>query len=596
MKDGKQPTTKATRSELVALVDSLRGQVAALEGTLRSSNGTRELLDNIQDGILVIDAATHTIREINPMAATMFGAPREQIQGHECFEFICPAQRGACPVTDLGVAVDHAERQMVTKDGGRRPILKTVARMTLGGDDVLVESFMDISEQKQAEEELRALALRHDTLLAAIPEIVMEVDNDKVYTWANQAGSEFFGEDVVGNEAADFFEGEQQVYETVEPVFKGTEGTVYVESWQRRQDGEKRLLAWWCRSLADGEGNVTGALSSAHDITERKQAEENLAAAASEWRETFDAMDDSVALLNEKGEVLRCNAATVRLTGRDYKQIVGRPCFEVLHGTKTRRAGCPQMRARRTQKNETHIFKQDGHWLRVGFQPQFDTEGGFAGGVHIVSDVTELKQVEQELQTSVGQLQSIVEQVIAAIGGIVEARDPYTSGHEQRVSQLATAIAKRMKLDDDVVTGVRVAALLHDVGKITVPSEILTKPGRLTEIEFELIKTHSQATYDVLHSIEFHWPVAAAALQHHERLDGSGYPQGLDESRIILEARILAVADVVEAMASHRPYRAALGVDLALDEIKKNRGKLYDSDVVDACVGLFRTNGGFAFQ
>ena len=212
-----------------------------------------------------------------------------------------------------------------------------------------------------------------------------------------------------------------------------------------------------------------------------------------------------------------------------------------------------------------------------------------------MSDVTELKQAEQDLQSSVGQLQSVIEQVIAAIGGMVEARDPYTAGHEERVSQLATAIAEQMSLDEDTVTGVRVAALLHDVGKITVPSEILTKPGRLTPIEFDLIKTHAQATYDVLHSIEFHWPVALAALQHHERLDGSGYPQGLDSERIIPEARILAVADVVEAMASHRPYRQALGVDLALEEITKNRGRLYDPDVVDACLALFRKKS-FAFQ
>ena len=152
-----------------------------------------------------------------------------------------------------------------------------------------------------------------------------------------------------------------------------------------------------------------------------------------------------------------------------------------------------------------------------------------------------------------------------------------------------------MGLDENVVTGVRVAALMHDVGKITVPSELLTKPGLLSEVEFELIKTHARASYDVLRGIDFRWPVAEVALQHHERLDGSGYPQGLDESHIILEARILAVADVVEAMASHRPYRAALGMGLALEEIEKNRGRLYDSDAVDACVALFQENG-FAFN
>ena len=239
MKDTKLPRTKATRSELIALVTTLRGQVVDLENALRGSDGTRELLENIQDGILVIDAASHRIREVNPMAATMFGATRDQIQGHECFEFICPAQRGACPVTDLGATVDHAERQMLTRGSDRKPILKTVARMNLGGDDVLVESFMDISDRRQAEDALQALAMRHDALLAAIPEIVMEVDNDKVYTWANEAGKEFFGEDVVGKEASSFFEGEQETYRTVAPVFKGTRGPVYVESWQRRKGGEK---------------------------------------------------------------------------------------------------------------------------------------------------------------------------------------------------------------------------------------------------------------------------------------------------------------------------------------------------------------------
>ncbi len=331
MKVTKQPTTKATPTELVALVDSLRGQVATLENTLQSSDGTRELLENIQDGILVIDAATHRIREINPMAATMFGAPRDKIMGHECFEFICPAERGACPVTDLGVAVDHAERQMVTRGGGRKPILKTVARMTLGGDDVLVESFMDIGEQKRIEEELRALALRHDALLAAIPEIVMEVDNHKLYTWANQAGKEFFGEDVVGKEAASFFEGEQQTYETVAPVFKGNEGTVYVESWQRRRDGERRLLAWWCRTLKDESGNVTGALSSAHDITERKAAEEALAASEERYRTLTELSQDMIFIIDRDDCVEYVNAAAAAALGRRADEAVGKPRCELFH-------------------------------------------------------------------------------------------------------------------------------------------------------------------------------------------------------------------------------------------------------------------------
>jgi len=148
-----------------------------------------------------------------------------------------------------------------------------------------------------------------------------------------------------------------------------------------------------------------------------------------------------------------------------------------------------------------------------------------------------------------------------------------------------------MGLDEETVTGVRVASLLHDVGKITVPTEILSKPGRLSEVEFQLIRTHPQASHDVLHGIEFPWPVAEVALQHHERLDGSGYPRGLAGDEIILEARILAVADVVEAMASHRPYRPALGIDAALEEIEQHSGGLYDAEVAEACVELFRRQG-----
>ena len=354
----------------------------------------------------------------------------------------------------------------------------------------------------------------------------------------------------------------------------------------------------WChitsRKSIDASGQVCFD-NTIEDITERKEAEDRLAAAASEWRETFDAMSDSVALLDEDGKVLRCNTATVRLVGRDFEQIIGRPCHEVFPKSETWCVGCPQLEARRSLKTETMLIQQDGRWQQVTFQPRTDAQGEFAGVIHIVSDVTALKQTEQELQSTVQHLQSIVEQVIVAIGGIVEARDPYTAGHEQRVSRLAMAIARRMGLDEGVVAGVRVAGLVHDVGKTTVPTEILTKPGLLSAVEFELIKAHSQASHDVLQGIEFRWPVAQAALQHHERLDGSGYPQGLDAGQIILEARILAVADVVEAMSSHRPYREALGVDAALEEIKKKRGTLFDPNAVDACVALFRKNG-FSFD
>jgi HD-GYP domain-containing protein (c-di-GMP phosphodiesterase class II) len=170
-------------------------------------------------------------------------------------------------------------------------------------------------------------------------------------------------------------------------------------------------------------------------------------------------------------------------------------------------------------------------------------------------------------------------------------RDPYTAGHERRVAEIAVAIGRDFGFDDRRLEGLRVAGYLHDVGKMTIPSEILSKPGKLSAIEFQLIQGHARASYDVLKDVEFPWPVAQVALQHHERIDGSGYPQGLKGEAIMLEARIMAVADVVEAMSSHRPYRPGLGIAKALAEIERGRGTAYDIQAADACLRLFREKG-----
>lgn len=192
-------------------------------------------------------------------------------------------------------------------------------------------------------------------------------------------------------------------------------------------------------------------------------------------------------------------------------------------------------------------------------------------------------------------LQKSLEQSIAAIADTVEARDPYTAGHQRRVGELAVAIAREMRLPDEKIHGIRLAATIHDLGKIQVPAEILAKPGRLTKVEFMLIQAHPQAGYDILKGVDFPWPIADIVLQHHEKLDGSGYPQGLKDGQILLESRIMTVADVVEAMSSHRPYRAALGIEAALAEIERGRGGAYDPAVADACLKLFR-DGRFAFS
>lgn len=183
-----------------------------------------------------------------------------------------------------------------------------------------------------------------------------------------------------------------------------------------------------------------------------------------------------------------------------------------------------------------------------------------------------------------------MEDTINALASALEMRDPYTAGHQRCVAELTNAIARDMNFSDHDIKGLRLASLIHDIGKIQVPSEILSKPGKLTEFEYGLIKTHAQAGYDIMKRIEFPWPIADIVYQHHERIDGSGYPQGLKGDDILLQARIMAVADVVEAMSSHRPYRPALGIDEALEEISLNKGTLYDDDVADSCIRLFKEN------
>jgi HD-GYP domain-containing protein (c-di-GMP phosphodiesterase class II) len=204
---------------------------------------------------------------------------------------------------------------------------------------------------------------------------------------------------------------------------------------------------------------------------------------------------------------------------------------------------------------------------------------------------SELMRANEERMQNIDRLRKTLSSTIQALADTVEVRDPYTAGHQRRVSDLARAIATEMCLAAEQIDGIRITSVIHDIGKISVPAEILSKPTRLSNTEFNLIKQHSESGYGILKDIDFIWPVAQIVLQHHERIDGSGYPRALKGEEILIEARILAVADVVEAMASHRPYRPGLGIDAALTEIEKNSGIFYDKTVADTCLILFREKG-----
>ncbi|MET0106022.1 MAG: HD domain-containing phosphohydrolase [Sedimenticola sp.] len=330
------------------------------------------------------------------------------------------------------------------------------------------------------------------------------------------------------------------------------------------------------------------------DITERKWAQEALRSSEERYRLIFEQGGDSIILLDPRsGEILDFNEQTYKTLGYSKVEFADLkiPDFECSES--------PQEVERHFQtilESGGDVFAtkhrtKDGNILDVQVTARTITLGGNPYIQAIFNDFTERNRAEQERRENIERLHGVLVKTIQAIALTVEKRDPYTAGHQERVSDLASAIAVEMGLGEEQVEGIRMGAMIHDIGKVYVPGEFLNRPGKLTEDEFSIIKTHAQVGYDIVKDIDFAWPVAEMILQHHERLNGSGYPNGLKGEEIILEARIMAVADVVEAISSHRPYRPGLGMDVALGEITDNRGTFYDPDAVDACLRLFNEKG-----
>jgi putative nucleotidyltransferase with HDIG domain len=238
---------------------------------------------------------------------------------------------------------------------------------------------------------------------------------------------------------------------------------------------------------------------------------------------------------------------------------------------------------------ELQMRHADGHsvWVSVSIDPVVDAQGNVMESRSMAIDISKRKRAEEERSHFAEQLQRSLLQAIRAIALTIEKRDPYTAGHQERVADLAVNIGRKLGLDEYQLEGIKLGALIHDIGKISIPAEILSRPGKLGEEMYSIIKSHPRSGYEIISGIEFPWPLAEMVLQHHERLDGSGYPEGLKGEQILLNARILMVADVVEAMASYRPYRPALGIDKALEEIVRGQGEQYDPQVVDACLKVF---------
>ena len=336
---------------------------------------------------------------------------------------------------------------------------------------------------------------------------------------------------------------------------------------------------------------VGRALEAAADHRARLAAEAALRASETRYRRMVETAAEGIVVVDEDFDIVFSNERMATMLGYQPGELIGKHAddLHVAEDLEFRRDHEKRRRAGESSKYQRRFRKADGGelWVSVSASPIFDDEGTFAGSLSMIADISEQRDAEGRLLAALGG-------TVAAMGALVEMRDPYTAGHELRTAELVVAIGHELGVDQNDIETLDLTARMHDIGQIAVPAEILTRPGRLTENEFTLVKAHPQVAYDILSPIDFGRPIADVILQHHERLDGSGYPGGLKDEEIMLEARILAVADVVEAMSSHRPYRPALGVEAALAEIAAGAGRLYDARVVAACEQAFVA--GFEFK
>lgn len=358
----------------------------------------------------------------------------------------------------------------------------------------------------------------------------------------------------------------------------------------RRVDGSGFLAEVNCKRLELAGRNMHAAFL--RDITKRTEFDEAYAVAEMKFAAAFASSGDAINVTRvEDGVYVEVNEGFTRLTGYSAEEVVGQGASELELWAD------PADRVRMVEALKADGFV-DG--LEAGFCGRDGTVGvcsvsarliHIGGEPHILSvtrDISDQKRTAEELEQSNARLGRMVRDMTTTLGRVVETRDPYTHGHQERVARVSKALAAEMKLPDDEIEAVSMAALVHDVGKLSVPAEILNKPGALSEVEFGLIRVHSERGYAILADVDFPWPIAQIVLQHHERCDGSGYPRGLLGEEILLPARILAIADVVEAMASHRPYRPALGLEAAIDEIRDNSQK-YDAEARAACLRLYES-------
>jgi PAS domain S-box-containing protein/putative nucleotidyltransferase with HDIG domain len=553
---------------------------------------------NVNDIHLLTDD-DFKITEVNERATEITGYSRNDIIGSPLIKFRSVAARATAERDYAKIRnEEHAryESEIQLRDGRQLPVEVSAARVEVKGRNYYQFVIRDISERKRYDEQLRqsesTLRLFFDlsfigmAITSAKTKRCLQVNQ----TMCNMLG--YPREELLERNWAELTHPDDLPVDTAqfERVLRHEIDGYTMDKRFIRKDGQTVYVAIDVKCVRDTAGEADFFVATVADITERKHTEERLAAAAAQFQGLVEQSIAGIFIIVD-GRFAYVNPRLAEILGGDPADLIGHNAIEYVVKSDQALVRASLERCS-SGENESQLIaflgrRRNGSTVDMGAHINRAKHGGQPAVIGVVQDISDKKHAEAKIQDYIQKLERGMLGTIKAVSVMSELRDPYTYGHEQRVGDLSGAIAAEMGLDAQVVKGLQIAGYVHDIGKIVVPAEILAKPTKLTKAEFELIKSHPEQGYEVLKEIDFPWPVAQVALQHHERLDGSGYPQGLKGDQILLEARILAVADVVEAMAAHRPYRASLGIDAALEEVRKYRGVKYDSAAVDACVRLF---------
>jgi len=601
---------KLSSGEIVAIYDDVTERKQSEEAIRRSEHKYRSIFKNAVEGIFQTTPEGQYI-SVNHALARMIGydSPEEMIEAVANIGdqgYVNPEERTLFKKTiETQNTVQGFEIQHYRKDGRKIWVsINARAEKDEEGNVVYYEGTIeDITSRKQAEEQLRRERRRFAILSENALFGMAMIDEKGNFIYINPKFKEIFGYDLsdIPNGKTWF----RKVYPDSE--YRHT----VISSWIKDlgeaipgrprpeiftaacKDGTKKIVNFVPIQLETGEH-----IMHCEDITERTRAIKTLHDSEEKYRALLDNAADTVLIADMKGYFLEANKKAEELLGYTKKELLDMNIAQIHPEgelEKVMHVFREIMEGRSGSCFDTMVFRKDGKTVPVDITGSVIEYGGQKVAQGMFRDITERKQSEEKLKQTTEKLRKSLIGTIQAISLTVETKDPYTAGHQRRVSGLARIIAQEMGLANDVVDNIRMAGSIHDIGKMSVPAEILSKPGRLSDIEMSLIKVHPQSGYDILKDVELPYPIAEIVLQHHERLNGSGYPRGLKGDQIFLETQIILIADVVEAIASNRPYRPAVGIDAALDEIEKNKGILYNAGAVDVCLRLFREKG-FKFE